>query len=158
MSPGPVLVGLDPARGDNAPLFLGAALARITGAPLMAVAAYRHDPITTGVRAGMAQQELRNDALAMLEALTCGTDAELLVIGGSSPSQVLHDAAVRLDATLVVVGSTATSPLGRLAPGTTAERLLQGAPCPVAVARPGLDAGWAVAAPTSSAPVDRDGA
>ena len=46
------------------------------------------------------------------------------------------------DASMLVVGSTAKGPLGRVAPGATAERLLHGAPCPVAVAPMELAADW----------------
>jgi nucleotide-binding universal stress UspA family protein len=140
--PKPILVGLDPQREDAAPLALGAALARITGAPLMAASAYLHDPITNAVSQGMVDEDLRSDALHKLEALTSGTDADLLVAGGSSPARVLHDVATRLGASIVVVGSTTKGPLGRVAPGTTAERLLHGAPCAVAVAPTGLAADW----------------
>jgi nucleotide-binding universal stress UspA family protein len=140
--PKPILVGLDPEREDAAPLLLGAGLARITGAPLIVAASYLHDRITNAVSAGMVEEDLRSDALAKLEALTGGTDADLLVAGGSSPARVLHDLAARLDASIVVVGSTAKGSLGRVTPGSTAERLLHGAPCPVAVAPAGLDADW----------------
>jgi len=137
-----ILVGLDPQRDDAAPLALGAALARITGAPLMALAAYLHDPITNAVSGGVVEEDLRSEALRKLEVLTQGTDTDLLVLGGPSPARVLHEAAVRLDAAMVVVGSTNRGPLGRVAPGSTAERLLHGARCPVAIAPIGLAADW----------------
>ena len=140
----PILVGLDPKRGDLAPLTLGAAIARLTGAPLIALAAYLHDPITNAVAGGMVEEDVRNEALRTLEAQTEGTDADLLVSGGPSPARVLHDTAVRLDAAMIVVGSTTKGPLGRVAPGTTAERLLHGAPCAVVLAttRCGIGASW----------------
>jgi nucleotide-binding universal stress UspA family protein len=140
--PKPILVGVDPLRDDAAPLALGAALARIAGVPLVALAAYLHDPITNAVSGGMVEDDLRSDALRKLEAMTGGTDADLLVAGGHSPARVLQDAAVRLDAGLIVVGSTAKCPPGRIMPGSTAERLLHGAPCPVAIAPTGLGATW----------------
>ena len=43
----------------------------------------------------------------------------------------------REDAALIVVGSTHTGRAGRVLPGSTAERLLHGSPCPVAVAPKG---------------------
>jgi nucleotide-binding universal stress UspA family protein len=138
----PILVGLDPQRDDAGPLALGAALARITGAPLTALAAYLHDPITNAVSGGIVEEDLRGEALRKLEALTQGTEADLLVFGGPSPARALHEAAVRLDAAMVVVGSTNKGPLGRVAQGSTAERLLHGAPCPVAIAPTGLAADW----------------
>lgn len=134
----PILVGLAPERDDVAPLTLGAALARATGAPLIALAAYVHDPVA----GAPVDADLRSEALRGLEALTAGSDADLLVAGGPSPARVLHEAAERLDAALIVVGSTHKGPLGRLTPGTTCERLLRGAPCPVAVTPSELRAGW----------------
>jgi nucleotide-binding universal stress UspA family protein len=43
---------------------------------------------------------------------------------------------------MIVVGSTHMGWLGRLAPGSTAERLLPGAPCPVAIAPEELRRDW----------------
>src|SRR5829696_7847000 len=126
----PILVGLAPEREDRAPLILGAALARATGAPLIALAAYLHDPITNAVSGGTVEDDLHAATLARLEALTAGADAGLLVSGGSSPARVLHDTAQRLGAAMIVVGSTHKGALARVTPGTTAERLLHGAPCP----------------------------
>ena len=139
----PIVVGLDPEREDTAPLILGAAIARITGAPLVALAAYRHDPITNAVSYGTVDEDLSDHARSRLESLTSGFDEpELLVIGGASPARVLHETAVRLGAGLLVVGSSAKGPLGRVVPGATAERLLHGAPCPVVIAPAGLAADW----------------
>jgi nucleotide-binding universal stress UspA family protein len=138
----PILVGLAPERDDRAPLTLGAALARVTGAPLIVLAAYLHDPITSAISGGTVDEDLRGEALSKLEALTEGADADLLVSGGPSPARVLHDTAQRLGAAMIVVGSTGRGPLGRVTPGTTAERLLHGAPCPVVVAPSDLPADW----------------
>ncbi len=139
----PVVVGLDPERDDTAPLIVATSMARITGAPLIAIAVYPHDPITNAVSGGAVDADLRDAALARLETLTAGSDAELLVAGGPSAARVLHEEATRLGASLVVVGSTARGPLGRLAPGTTAERLTHGAPCPVAIVPAEVPADWA---------------
>ena len=139
----PVVVGLDPERDDTAPLIVAASMARITGAPLIAIAAYLHDPISNAVSGGTVDTDLRGAALSRLEQLTAGTDADLIVAGGPSAARVLHEEATRLGASLVVVGSTERGPLGRLAPGTTAERLAHGAPCPVVVVPAGIPADWA---------------
>jgi nucleotide-binding universal stress UspA family protein len=56
------------------------------------------------------------------------------IVTAPSPAQGLHELADAEQATLVVVGSTHTGRLGRVRPGSTGERLLQGAPCAVAVA------------------------
>jgi len=140
--PKPIIVAVDPERADDAPLAAGAALARITGSPLMVVGAYLHDPITNAVSAGTVDQDIRGNALRELEAHTAGFDADLYVKGGASAARVLHDAAVDLDALMVIVGSTHRGPVLRVTPGTTAERLVHGAPCPVAVVPSGLASDW----------------
>jgi nucleotide-binding universal stress UspA family protein len=50
-----------------------------------------------------------------------------------SPARALHTLAERDGAALIVVGSTQRGRVGRLLPGSTAERLLHRAPCPVAI-------------------------
>jgi nucleotide-binding universal stress UspA family protein len=137
-----IVVGLDPERANGAPLTLAARLAQLTGAALVAVAAYVDDPITNAVSAGTVDEEMRHFALARLAELTSGVDADLMPRRGSSPARVLQDAAVQLHARLIVVGSTSRGRIGRIAPGSTAERLLHGAPCPVIVAPSGLDDAW----------------
>ena len=140
--PSPIIAALDPEHRDDAPLVAGAALARLTGAPLIALSSYLHDPITNAVSAGRVDEDLRADALRELERRAGDSGADLMVRGGPSPARVLHDTAVDLDACLVVVGSTRRGPVGRVTPGSTAERLLHGAPCPVAVTPAKLAAGW----------------
>jgi nucleotide-binding universal stress UspA family protein len=56
------------------------------------------------------------------------------IVPGPSPAQGLHELAAAEGAALIIVGSTHTGRLGRVRPGSTGERLLQGAPCAVAVA------------------------
>jgi nucleotide-binding universal stress UspA family protein len=48
--------------------------------------------------------------------------------------EALHVLAEAKRAALIVVGSTRREALGRVLTGSTAERLLQGAPCPIAIA------------------------
>ena len=104
--PSPIIAALDPEHSDDAPLVAGAALARLTGAPLIALSSYLHDPITNAVSAGRVDEDLRADALLELERRAGDSGADLMVRGGPSAARVLHDAAVDLDACLVVVGST----------------------------------------------------
>jgi nucleotide-binding universal stress UspA family protein len=137
--PAPIVVGLDT---DRAPLLAAATLARIAGAPLVAVHAYRHDPISNAVSAGTLDDDLRAAGRRELAALVGDVEAELIVRGGGSAAAVVHDVAVTREAALVVVGSTRRGPLGRIAPGTTAERLTHGAPCPVLLVPAGLAPDW----------------
>jgi len=78
------------------------------------------------------------DALAFAEQLAGATGATLRPAtvtpeDGVSPPHALHRLADEHDAALVVVGSTHRGPIGRVLPGSTAERLLHGATCPVAI-------------------------
>ena len=138
----PIVAGIDPLAPDRSPLLAAAALARLTGAPVVAVAAYVHDSISNAVSAGQLDAELRESAAAALEAAAEGIAAERVVAGGFSASHALHDVAMERDAGLVVVGSSRKGRFGRVAPGTTAERLLHGAAWPVLVTPAGLDPEW----------------
>jgi nucleotide-binding universal stress UspA family protein len=66
---------------------------------------------------------------------------EVRPLPGTSKARALHEAAEQLGAGLVVVGSSRKGRAGRLVPGSTAARLLHGAPCPVAVVPCNWEAG-----------------
>jgi nucleotide-binding universal stress UspA family protein len=138
----PVIVAIDPLAPGREPLILGAALARLSGAPLVAAGVFLHDAITDAVSGGLVERDLREHARGALEQVVGETAAEVVVAGGRSAPHVLHDLAAERDAGLIVVGSSRRGRLGRLAPGTTADRLLHGATCPVAVAPNGLGEEW----------------
>ena len=57
-----------------------------------------------------------------------------------SPAGPIHRLAERKDAAIIVVGSSSRGTLGRVLPGAVTDRLLHGAPCPVAVATSGFSA------------------
>ena len=71
------------------------------------------------------------------ETLDANTPVETCKVPNSSAAHGLHALAEREEAGLIVVGSTHTGRAGRVLPGSTGERLLHGAPCPVAVAPKG---------------------
>jgi nucleotide-binding universal stress UspA family protein len=72
-----------------------------------------------------------HDLYAELRALSIGVEVRRL--GGTSAARALHRMAEQDDAGLLVVGSDRRSGAGRVRAGSTAARLLHGAPCPVAV-------------------------
>ena len=133
----PIVVGVDPLRHDPEAAVLAALLARATGAPVVAVAVYpREIPLRFG-GGGAYQEEVRGTALARLSAIEAafhGVPLETLAVAGSSAAHVLHDCAEDRGAGLLVVGSTHHGITGRISLGSTADRLLHGAPCPIAVA------------------------
>ncbi|HET8822707.1 MAG TPA: universal stress protein [Thermoleophilaceae bacterium] len=63
---------------------------------------------------------------------------EVRAVPGGPPARGLHDLSEQLASDLVVVGSSHHAVSGRVRAGRTAERLLHGSPCPVAVAPAGF--------------------
>jgi len=124
----PVLAQYDPERPQLAPLRFAATVAAITGAPLVIGAAYAGEDVVDPLAdVQMGEGLPRSDPRPALEAVVheLGIDGERVdtaALGATSAARALHLAAVELGAGLLVVP-----------PGTTAERLLDGAPCAVAV-------------------------
>jgi nucleotide-binding universal stress UspA family protein len=119
----PVLAGFDPESADRAPVDVALTAARLTGAPLVVVAVFGgaadHD--------GEAVEALRADLASH------GTDVTIRRVGHSSAAHGLGRAAEDLQPRLLVVGATRHSGLGRVLPGSTAERVIHGSSCPVLV-------------------------
>jgi nucleotide-binding universal stress UspA family protein len=61
-----------------------------------------------------------------------------VVASAGFPARALHDLAEHQEASLLVLGSSRRGPVGRVLPGAVTDRLLHGAPCPVAVAPGGF--------------------
>ena len=139
----PIIVGYDPLTSDRAPINFGVAAARFTGAPLIVASAS-----AAGDRpdAGQQDEELVVDASGALEQASRelepeGIPVECRELANTSAARALHEASEAEDAGLLVVGSTRRGPVGRVIPGSTAERLMHGAPCPLAIVPPGWEAG-----------------
>lgn len=132
--PKPILVGYDPERRDRAPVEFGATAANFTGAPLI-VAAVRAGAAGLGTAGEGLDDEDGGKSLhhIALELRARGIDAEERVLAGTSAPRALHEAAEQFGAGLLVLGSTDRGAMGRLLPGSTVQRLMHGAPCPIAV-------------------------
>ena len=63
-----------------------------------------------------------------------GSEAEYRVVGSGSAAHGLDDVAEAVGASMIVVGSERHGARRRISPGSTGDRLLHGAICPVAVA------------------------
>jgi nucleotide-binding universal stress UspA family protein len=135
----PVIVGVDPLRSEPAPLALASLLARLTGASVLAVAAYPHDAVRP--EGSELEAALRDQAWEALEraAAELPESAKVRAVPAESPARALQEAAERESAAMLVVGSAHGGPLGRLAVGSVADRILHGSPCPVAVAPLGFE-------------------
>jgi nucleotide-binding universal stress UspA family protein len=132
-----ILVGYDGTEGGRDAL----ALARTLRAPDGAVIVACVHP-TSGRAADARLYTLLADAAAqtLAAARTQVHDdwLQFRTTAGHSPAHGLHVLSEELAADLVVVGSSNRAERGRVQAGSTGERLLNGSPCPVAVAPQGF--------------------
>lgn len=124
------MVGYDPRRGDRAPVEFGVGAARLIGARLIVVSVESGGSVADADLLGDAAEAL---AEVQRELGREGVDAESRRVKSSSAARALHETAEAEDAGLLVVGSSRRSPAGRVLLGSTAERLMHGATCPVGV-------------------------
>jgi nucleotide-binding universal stress UspA family protein len=134
-----ILIGVDDsARSEDAVAFAHRLAAATTGRVVVACA-YPYSDAPSRISNLAYREALKADALH-----TAKRKSELLSNVASerihtataahpSPAHALHDIAEAEAAAIVVLGSTHTGRAGRVMPGATAERMLHGAPCAVAV-------------------------
>jgi nucleotide-binding universal stress UspA family protein len=121
-----------------------------TGAPLTVVAVCGDDSAVKPLAAGQSGENLSDDAGQALEwaartARADGVEADTITTVATSAPRGLALAAVHLGPALMVLGSAARGRPGQVHRGRTAERLLSGAPCPVAL----VPQGWEPSALTT---------
>ncbi len=137
-----IIVGVDESDRSKDAVALAALLARGTGAELQLVCAYPYDDVPGRAANAGYRQYLREDAEAAIERAMDGIEDLPQVrsrpIPEVSPAKGIQDIATKEGASLIVIGSSSRGGAGRVFAGTTAERLLHGAPCPVAVAPRGF--------------------
>jgi nucleotide-binding universal stress UspA family protein len=139
-----IVIGHDGSESGDDAATLGAQLALATGEAAIVVAVYpEENPIGLGrVDAEWVEymreqaEEVSEHARRFLEGR--GVQAEYRVVGSSSAAHGLDDVAEAETASMIVVGSSPRGARRRISPGSTGERLLHGAICPVAVAPRGL--------------------
>jgi nucleotide-binding universal stress UspA family protein len=131
-----IIVGIDASERSQDALEFATRMARATGASLRLASAYPFNELVARGAAAARQDALHAGAEALLaEAADAvvGVDVITHALADTSPPAALHRLAEWTSGALVVVGSTGRGPVGRVLPGSTGERLLQGAPCSVAV-------------------------
>ena len=138
----PILVGYDPRRKDHSPVDFGVAAARFTGAPLIIASV---EAAGTLHSIGQVDEDLLTDCAhaadeieAELRAAGLPVPVDCKVLQSTSAARALLEAAEDEDAGLIVVGSSRRSGVERVLAGSTALRLMHGAPCPVAT----VPVGW----------------
>lgn len=130
-----IIVGYDGSERSEDALVLAGKLARIGHGSVIAVYVYGYRRSTRiSTRTGEFAATLA-DAERTLGLLRDRLDDEIDArpVRGFSAHRGLQELAEDEDADLIVVGSTAQGRWGRTLPGTSAERLVKVAPCPVAV-------------------------
>jgi len=136
--PATIVVGVDDSPRSEDAIALARALADAAGADVLAVCAFPYDDrpeahFNLAMRPHL--QELADRTLEKLcEPLIEDARVRRLAVADLSPARALERVARDEHAALIVVGSSHSASHARLHPGSTGERLLQGAPCPVALA------------------------
>ncbi|PRY33434.1 universal stress protein [Pseudosporangium ferrugineum] len=141
----PVIVGVDGGPSAEDAVVLGRWAASVLGARLVVAVVH---PAPSALGSGRVDAEWVADrhraAAAVLDGartLLAGApcEVEYRTVASTSAAHGLHDLAEELDAEVIVVGSGRAGPRHRLFAGSTADRLLAGSMCPVAVAPSGME-------------------
>jgi nucleotide-binding universal stress UspA family protein len=132
----PIVIGAHPKRHEPEPIELGLMLARLTHAPIDIVSTFWFDLTPQRTAREDYTQALRHRVQRALER--AGGDPGLagdvrIHVGFGPAKQAMLETASRVGAGLIVVGSAHRSAAGHMALGSTADRVLGGTPCPVAV-------------------------
>jgi nucleotide-binding universal stress UspA family protein len=132
--PGPIIVAHEPARDDRAAVAFALAVARDSDVPVLAVS------VVEFVQAAgrLADPRDREAAEAGLAGLRKELGVQTRVLVDMSVPHAIHRLAADEGAELIVVGPTGRGLFGRVLPGSTAERLIHGAHCAVAL----VPGGW----------------
>jgi len=147
-----IIIAVDDSDRSEDAVAFGGLIARATNAPVTLV--HVHPWGVAAVRLCEPYfTELTKTLFARLTpALGDVADAESCGLPGPARVSVLQELAERRSAGLIVVGSSHTGRHGRIYPGSTGERLLHGAPCPVAIVPVGFHATEAPALRTIGCP------
>lgn len=134
-----VVIGFDGSEGAEDALKLGAWVATAVRRAAVVVSVYPQDviPVLPGIGSDWdremqveARQQL-DRAQRLLGGAASGTTFR--TVGGTSAARALDAVAAETSASGIVVGSSRRGALRRVGSSHTADRLLQGAPCPVLV-------------------------
>ena len=141
-----IIAGVEDSPRSRDAVAFARQLADATGAQIILAAAYPHARIPSRAISADFDARLHADAERTLEALReeAGDGVvQTRAIRDPSPARALHQLAAGENAALVVVGSSERGEAKRVLAGTTADRLLHGSPCAVAVVPDGyrLEAG-----------------
>jgi nucleotide-binding universal stress UspA family protein len=137
---GPLIVGYSGSPESHDALTLTRVLAPALQLPVVAVsvitsAPLEIDPRTFTTELDELAERLPTEARVALAGIE-GVEAK--AITGPSPARELERIAKESGAAMIVLGSTHRGSIGRVVPGTVANRLTAGGPCPIAIAPRGF--------------------
>ena len=136
-APGPIVVGVERSDRSRDALAFARTLARAVGTRLILVAVYPVAARSALMPPGAYAAALAAEAEETLEWVSrplAGVPATTRALPCTSVTRGLQQVAEDEGALAIVVGPSHRGTLGQLLPGSVGERLLHGAPCPVAVA------------------------
>ncbi len=138
-----IIVGVDQSDRSKDAVALASLLARGSGAELVLTNAYPYDHMPSRIGGGpelrASLRDRAEEAIRHVQETAVGLpESTPRTIAEVSPAKGIQTIAEREGASLIVIGSSHRGGIGRVLAGTTAERLLHGAPCPVAVAPSGF--------------------
>jgi nucleotide-binding universal stress UspA family protein len=134
-----ILIGVDASERSEDAVAFARRLADVAAAHVVVVNAYPYSDVPSRAANSTYRAALRDEALEIVHRMrdqldrVAGDETEVAVMAEPSPAKALHRLAHSQHASLVVVGSSHTGRAGRVLPGSTAERLVHGSPCSVAV-------------------------
>jgi nucleotide-binding universal stress UspA family protein len=134
-----IIAAISASRQGTAPLHLAAQIARSTGDKVVAAAVVerpwppRADPVEDEYL-GYVTSQARQSLERMVAKLPAELDTWVVVHQSASVPTGLTDLAAEIGADLVVVGSSSSGLLGRIALGSVTARLVHTAAVPVAIA------------------------
>lgn len=138
---GPVIVGVDGSERSVEALALADLLGPALGRPVVIVHVHPFRQLSSLFVEGKYERLLREVAESTFEQirerLPSVPERRMQLVAGDSPAEGLHALAEAEGATLIVIGSSHRSAIGRILVGGTGERLLSGASAPIAVAPAG---------------------
>jgi nucleotide-binding universal stress UspA family protein len=133
----PVVVGVDGTPAGLDALALGRMLAELLEQPLALGAIYGYDAADAGELVWPPRHEADEWLLEAERRLDDSVPWNSVARVGTSRAEGLAGLAQQQHASLVVLGSSRRASLGRVLAGSTAQRVVHGAPCAVAVAPKG---------------------
>jgi nucleotide-binding universal stress UspA family protein len=128
-----VVSAFDPDAGDRAPVALGQVAAQVLAARLLVVIVHAGGSVPERF-ARLEDTTERAGVVARMRTTLPSAGVEVRELAAPSPSAGLHAVLATERPVLAVLGSSRTGAHGDIAVGRTTERVIDGAPCAVAIA------------------------